>query len=200
MQEDGAYLATQNQWGRLLSVHGLTGDFEFALDEWVDYMLIQSGNDATYAEVYRMGIANRALAAKPLINEEFGVGTEDLVHRQRAWSAFMASAAGTGTGAFLQHLSAFVVDIPFETMEPADYLVLAGEAFVMAALGQSYVAYLPIGGDVELDLSTIPGQAGTRWFNPADGTWSEVVHVTGGGPVFFTPPAPGDWAFVLWAL
>ncbi|HEX5760726.1 MAG TPA: DUF5060 domain-containing protein, partial [Thermoanaerobaculia bacterium] len=137
-----------NPWDRLVSVHGLTGDFSFPTALWADYLDLQAGNDAGHATVHAAGLRNRALAVKPLIQEEHGMGEEDQANRQKAWAAFMAGAAGSGTGAFLKHLAAFVATVPFDRMQPSGALVLSGSAYVLAEAGQVYAAYLPGGGTV----------------------------------------------------
>ena len=122
-----SYLQSRNPWARLVSVHGTEGDFSFPTAAWADYMDTQGGNDAGYASIHAHGLRNRALAAKPLIQEEFGLGSEDTAHRQKAWAAFTAGAAGTGTGAYLAPLATFVSQIAFERMDPADNLALSGQ-------------------------------------------------------------------------
>ena len=93
-------------------MHGVTGDFSFPGAAWADYMDLQAGNEVDHATVHAIGLVNRAFTAKPLIQEEHGLGQEDLAHRQKAWAAFTGGAAGVGTGAFLRHLAAFVAPSP----------------------------------------------------------------------------------------
>ncbi len=182
-----------NPWSRPVSVHGTTGDFSFAGATWADYMDIQSGNNASHATVHAMGITNRALADKPLINEEFGLGDEDGVHRRRAWAAFTAGGAGSGTGAYLAHLSTFVRSVPFERMEPSDHLVVSGSAYCLAEPGFEYVAYLYDGGSVDLDLGAASGILQVTWFDPRSGTSSPAGIVTGGTTQSFVAPSSDDW-------
>jgi len=184
-------------WHRLFSVHGTTGDFKFPAASWADYMAIQAGNDADHREVHKRGLANRALAVKPLLQEEHGRGEEDTVNRQNAWGAFTAGAAGSGTGAYLRPLAIFTGLVPFERMAPADELVRTGEAYALAEGGRAYVLYLPGGGTAALDLSAAPGPLVAEWFDPRQGTFAEPAAVAGGGVVSLKAPGAGDWALYL---
>ncbi len=187
------YLHQHNPWDRLVSVHGTTGDFSFPNAAWADYMDIQSGNSASHATVHTMGLANRALAAKPLINEEFGLGDEDTVHRQRAWAAFTAGGAGSGTGSYLAHLSSFANSVPFERMEPSDHLVTSGNAYCLAEPGHHYIAYLYNGGSVDLNLGAASGTLDVSWFDPRTGASTPAGTVSGGSSQSFSPPSGEDW-------
>jgi hypothetical protein len=190
-------LQAGNPWARLASVHGVPGDFSFPSAAWADYMDTQAGNEVGHPAVHSHGLRNRAFAAKPLIQEEFGLGNEDTAHRQKAWAAFTAGAAGSGTGAFLAPLSAFVSHVAFERMDPADALALSGNAYVLAEKGQSYVAYLYDGGTLRLDLRGVSGTFEARWYDPRNGSFRAAGSVAGGQERSFTAPAAGDWTLHL---
>lgn len=196
---NASFLQSQNPWDRLVSVHGTTGDFAFPNAAWADYMDIQSGNDASYDTVHAMGLTNRALAAKPLLNEEFGLGDETDELRRRAWAAFTAGAGGSGTGAFLQHLADFVATIPFETLSPSDSLVQSGEGYCLASPGARYVVYLPHGGSVALDLTAASGSLQVAWYDPRAGSTSPGSGVTGGSVQTLQAPDANDWVLSVWA-
>lgn len=193
----GNYIHRWNPWARHASVHGTTGNFAFASAAWVDYMDIQSGNSASHATVHKMGLTNRALAAKPLINEEFTLGAEDTAGRQKAWAAFTAGGGGLGTGAFLKHLATFVARVPFHLMEPSDSLVRSGSAYVLAQKGVAYVGYLYNGGTISLDLAGTSGSFVVEWFDPRIGTFRTVSPTTGGGVRSFQSPGSGDWVLYV---
>ncbi len=197
VEEFGSYLQAHNPWGRPVSVHGTTGDFSFPGSDWADYMDIQSGNDADHATVHSMGLSNRGLADKPLINEEFGLGNEDTAHRQKAWAAFTAGGAGSGTGAYLAQLADFAASVPFERMEPADHLVTGGSAYCLAEEGSEYVIYLYDGGAVEVDLGSVAGSLTADWYDPRTGTTTGAGSVTGGGVVSLSAPDGDDWVLHL---
>jgi Domain of unknown function (DUF5060)/Putative collagen-binding domain of a collagenase len=192
-----SYLHAQNPWARLASVHGLTGDFSFPGAAWADFMNTQAGNEVGHAAVHSHGLRNRSFAAKPLLQEEFGLGNEDTSHRQKAWAAFTAGAAGSGTGASLAHLATFVAQVDFERMAPADALALSGNAYVLAEPGNAYVAYLYNGGTVRLDLRGVSGTFSVQWFDPRNGTFQTATSVNGGQEASLTAPAGGDWTLLL---
>jgi hypothetical protein len=191
------YLHSQNPWSRLASVHGVTGDFSFPTAAWADYMDTQGGNEDSPASIHSHGLRNRSFAAKPLIQEELGLGSEDDAHRKKAWAAFTAGAAGSGTGGFLAPLATFISQAPFERMDPADALALSGNAWVLAEPGQSYVAYLYNGGTLRLDLRAASGTFDARWYDPRAGGFRAAGSVGGGQERSFAAPAGGDWTLYL---
>lgn len=191
------YLQSHNPWARLASVHGVTGDFSFPSAAWADYMDTQAGNETGHAAVHSHGLRNRAFAARPLIQEEFGLGNEDTAHRQKAWAAFTAGAAGSGTGAFLAPLSSFAAQVDFERMDPADALALSGNAYVLAEGGTAYVLYLYDGGTARVDLRGVSGNFEARWYDPRAGAFQPAGTTTGGQERSFTAPAGGDWVLYL---
>lgn len=193
------YLHQHNPWNRLASVHGLPGDFSYPGAPWADYIDLQAGVTATvdHALVHELGLRNRQMAARPMIQEEFGQGDENDAERRKVWAAFTSGAAGSGTGAFLKPFSQFVRTVPFERMAPADRLVLTGSAYALAEAGQSYVVYLYDGGTVSVDLSGASGTVAVDWFDPRTGTLQAGPSASGGAARTFTAPAAGDWALRL---
>lgn len=195
------YLQQHNPWDRLASVHGLPGDFSYPGAAWADYIDLQAGvsPDVDHALVHDLGLANRQKAAKPMIQEEFGMGDETDAERKKLWAAFTSGAAGSGTGAFLKPFAQFVRTVPFERMVPADDLVLTGSAYALAEPGKSYVVYLYDGGTVSVNLSGASGTVAVDWFNPRTGAFQAGAAVSGGAARAFTAPAAGDWALRLTA-
>jgi len=193
-----------NPWDRLISVHGVTGDFAFPDEEWADLMVIQSGNQATREEVYAMGLRNRALAEKPLLNEEFHWGTETPDGREKAWTAFVAGASGTGTGADLVHLAAFLDAIGCRMLTPVPEAVADGDAVVgrpepgsvvADAVPPRLVGYLADGGAVTLRVDDASGPA--RWFDPRTGRFRDAALDPVEGGVRAVAPDTLDWVLVL---
>jgi hypothetical protein len=191
------WLHQWNPWARSLSVLGTPGNFSFPSSAWADYMQIQPGNGTTYSAVHTTSLSNRGLANKPLIVEEFATGAESAGNRQKAWAAFLAGPAGSGTGAFLQHLSRFVSLIDFELMSPADSLVVSGGAYGLAEANRAYVFYLFNGGAVSVNLSGATGTFIAEWYDPRTGAFQAAPAATGGGNRSFTAPASGDWVLYL---
>jgi hypothetical protein len=192
-------LQQRNPWDRLASVHGLPGDFSFPSSGWADYIDLQAGVSTAvdHVLVHDLGLKNRQMAAKPMIQEEFCMGDETDAERKMLWAAFTSGAAGSGTGAYLKPFSQFVPTVHFERMVPADDLVLTGSAYVLAEEGVSYVAYLYDGGMASLDLSGASGTVKVDWFNPRTGAFQGAPDVAGGTARTFTAPGTGDWALRL---
>src|SRR6185436_16457890 len=115
-----------------------------------DYVDLQAGVSASvdHAFVHDLGLRNRQMAAKPMVQEELCMGDETEAEREMLWAAFTSGAAGSGTGAYLKPFSQFVKTVVFERMSPADGLVLTGSAYALAEAGVSYVVYLYDGGTV----------------------------------------------------
>ena len=192
------YLHHHNPWDRLASAHGLTGPWELPDSPWTDYIDLQAGNEVAADTVYSLGLSQRQLAEKPLIQEEHGLGSEDLAHRRKSWAALASGAAGLGTGGFLKPLSRFTGAVPVERLEPAPALVVSGEAWAMADPGRLYVAYLA-GGEVRLDLAGLTGRLTAEWFDPRQGTFQEGSEMQGGAVRSVSPPEDGDWVLLLYA-
>ena len=70
-------------------------------------------------------------------------------------------------------------------------------AVALAEPGQVYVVYLPRGGGVTVDLSSLPGLAVAEWFNPRTGAVMYKDSVPGGARRSFAAPDNNDWALRL---
>jgi hypothetical protein len=193
----GSYVQSLNTWARLVSVHGWPGKFAFPASPWVDYLDVQSGNYIDYATTHAAALKSRGLAVKPMIEEEFSIGPENTLERQKAWAAFTAGVAGSGTGSYLAPLSTFISTVPFQNLSPNDGLVRSGGAYALAELGKTYVLYLYNGGTVAVDLTAAAGKLTAQWFNPQTGTFQAAFPVVGGGVVSLSAPAAGDWALYV---
>ena len=193
------YLQRKNPWDRLATVHGQIGDFDFPQAPWADFLDLQV-EAGSHRNVYAAGIANRALAAKPVLQEEMGQGYENGETRAKGWAAFMAGAGGAGGGAFLAPLATFIARVPFHRMEPMNRLVLSGSAYALAEPGKAYAFYLPdnrSNGKITVDLSAASGTLVVEWLDPRTGAWLAGPPVRGGGPVTLRSPQNGDWALYI---
>jgi hypothetical protein len=192
------FLHANNPWARLVTVHGTPGMFSFPTALWADYMDVQAGNSVSYGTVHKSTLDHRALAAKPVIQEEHGLGQEDTVHRQRAWAAFTGGAAGVGTGSYLKHLVTFTKQVPnWHLMDPADSLVKSGGAYGLAQAGSAYIFYLYNGGTVSVDLTQASGTLTVQWYDPRTGAFKAAPGVSGGAARSFTAPGSGDWVLYI---
>ncbi|SMP58690.1 Galactose oxidase, central domain [Neorhodopirellula lusitana] len=97
--------------------------------------------------------------------------------------------------------------IPFWEMKNADQLVGNPKhqpgKFCFAKQGETYLVYLPEGGEHKLNLNSAKGEFTVQWFNPRAGgelANGSVARVTGGGQVSLgLPPADHkqDWLAVV---
>jgi hypothetical protein len=191
------YLRQNNPWGRLVSVHGIPGNFSFPTAPWADFMDLQAGTGALQDDVYSIGLLHRTLGAKPVLQEEFAKGLEDSTTRRKTWAAFFAGAGGSGTGAFLEPFSRFLDATPFEKLEPGPPLVLSGKAYAMAEPGRRYLFYLYSGGTISADLAEAPERLLVKWFDPRTGLFTDAPEVAGGSAHSFTAPTLEDWVLEL---
>lgn len=81
-------------------------------------------------------------------------------------------------------------------LEPADDIVVAGDAYAVADVGSEYVLYLPEGGSVTVDLSAASGTLTAAWYDPRSGDFSGESAVEGGASRDLDAPDSNDW--VLW--
>ncbi len=90
---------------------------------------------------------------------------------------------------------AFMETLPFWEMEPANFLVSAGNAFCLAKPGEAYALYLPKGGAVEVNLTPGPRYR-YQWWDPRGGRQTRPRNggTTGGGAVRLSAPSSDDWA------
>lgn len=122
------------------------------------------------------------------------IGHSDVWNRIDPSNAYTFSIVGEGAADQLKLLYEFFGEMPYWRMEPID----VGDSVVaMAEAGRVYVAYLPHGGEVELDLGPLDGAATVRWFNPRTGGFDEAAPVEGGGVARFATPDENDWALLI---
>ena len=81
----------------------------------------------------------------------------------------------------------------FGNLSPHDELVETGNAVLSAQPGLEYVAYLPSGGSVRLNLSHASGTLTASWTNPRNGQVTVISSVKGGGGHTFVAPSSNDW-------
>lgn len=188
-----------NPWRRLWSVHGVTGNFAFPNQPWVDFMATQPGNDISPVPCNTHTRYNREVSEKPLLVEELGHARESTRDRLRGnvWACFCGGAAGCGTGCDLARLREFIDTrrVPFWRMVADNSL--ASRGFTLLDEGNEYVVYVPTGGEVS--VLTAPGTYHAEWFNPRQDETHAVVaigNVTGGRQTFSTPDG-NDWVLHL---
>ncbi len=97
----------------------------------------------------------------------------------------------------LKRARTFIEALPFWQMRPMNDLLLSGQGYVLARTGEVYSVYLPIGGQITLDLSASTAYFDGLWFNPRDGTRQSLGYVLGGGARSFSAPGSQDWVLLL---
>jgi hypothetical protein len=68
---------------------------------------------------------------------------------------------------------------------------LASTKFCLAKPGDTYIVYLPDGGEVTVDLSNTGGQFAAEWIHPVEGTSTAAEPVTGGAKRTLQSPLTG---------
>jgi len=104
----------------------------------------------------------------------------------------------------MKRLKDFMASIEWWRLRPAPEMLARqpGETdpkkFVAAARaddGSFVVAYLPVGGTVEVRTDSLKGAAVARWYDPREGKWTDAGAAV--SPTSkFTAPGAEDW--VLW--
>jgi hypothetical protein len=105
-----------------------------------------------------------------------------------------------GAAGQLRILYEFFTRLPYWKLAPMEAGV-QGDAVALADPGKLYVAYLPQGGTMSLDLSATEATSFTaRWFDPRTGEFGAELAVTGGGRREFIAPNERDWTLLIEAL
>lgn len=117
-------------------------------------------------------------------NAHNDLGMEDWRSRDRAWK---------WTSAAVQFFQAHV---PFADMQSHDELVPPGH-YCLAAPGDTYLAYLPFGGETTLDLSGVTGSLSVLWVKGETGETSPGETIAGGTATTLLAPGEGDFGVLL---
>lgn len=186
-------------------LNGLSFD-EFANDPNIDQFAIQYNETDAAALNSGMNTAWANAAGRYNLNmseaTQWGTGTEA---RRKAWAVAMGGAYVMGLGMDiastplsdledLGRLRTFMESTNFHIMEPANGIATADTDYVLAARGQSYIAYAA-GSTGELGLLGLT--AGTyelRWFDPQTGETvvQQTDVVTDGEGAWTKPTGFGD--------
>jgi hypothetical protein len=124
------------------------------------------------------------------------IGHSDVWNRIDAPNHYTFTVEDEGAAAQLGALQDFFAVLPFWRMQP--FSGVTGDAVALAEPGKAYVAYLPHGGSLTLDLTEARGAFNARWFNPRTGKFGEPFRVPeGNGRPNFEAPDNEDWALQL---
>jgi len=189
----------------------------FGADAWIDFHGQQT--KAISLDDHNSWIISDRSYNKPVVNleqcyeAETGYGcTNDKEYRQAGWAIL------TGGGFFtyghvniisatepadwsklysqgaaeMGYIKVFWSEIEWWKMTPENSLATSGTAYCLANPGYEYIAYLPSGGSVTINLSATIGTLEAEWYDPKSGTYYDERTVTGGANDAFTPPFRGD--------
>ncbi len=95
------------------------------------------------------------------------------------------------------HMAEFFTSFDWWMSEPHDELV-ESPAMCLAEPGQVYAVYLPSPRPVTVKLEG-PFSYRARWFDPRDGTWTQLPDASGPKWTAPMPPGEGDWALLVTA-
>jgi hypothetical protein len=68
---------------------------------------------------------------------------------------------------------------------------LASSGYCLAVVGSEYLAFLPEGGSVTVDLSGVSGVRGSEWFSPLSGRTNPGARLAGGAKIKLAAPFSG---------
>ncbi|MBI3969702.1 MAG: DUF4038 domain-containing protein [Chloroflexi bacterium] len=122
-------------------------------------------------------------------------GFGDAYERQEPDERYPFVVSDMGAAPQLSALYDFFSGLPFWRTHP--FAGVEGDVVALASPGEVYVAYLPHGGRLTLDLSALHGRATGQWFNPRTGDWEPTMEVAAGVPCEFTAPDGEDWVLLV---
>ena len=97
----------------------------------------------------------------------------------------------------MQRARGLIEGLPYWQMSPANDLIVSGSAYAFAKTGDTYLAYLPSGGSIDLDLTSASGTYAVSWLNPSTGASSSGSDVAGGSILQLASPFAGDGVVTL---
>lgn len=83
--------------------------------------------------------------------------------------------------------------IPWEAMTPDNALVTSGTAYLLRETNVRYIAFLPSGGTININLGGASGSFTYNWFSADDGSTAVGGSTTGGGTRSFSAPNSNRW-------
>lgn len=83
--------------------------------------------------------------------------------------------------------------IPWEDMAPQNALVTSGTAYLLREVDVRYIAYLPSGGTIQINLAAATGTFTYDWYNCRTGAGAAGGTTTGGATRSFSAPDTNDW-------
>lgn len=85
-----------------------------------------------------------------------------------------------------------IIDFIMDLIDMVPRNDLASSGYCLANPGKEYLIYLPNGGEVVVDLSTVSGTFAVEWFNPETGEAISSEAIDGGKSEKLVTPFDGD--------
>ncbi len=147
----------------------------------------------SFDEIGQPRVEDRALARHIAWSVYLGGGNYELFTTldDEGYPAYAAHFADLGLA------RATVARLPFWDMQPRNDLIQSGTGYLFAQTGSAYLAYLPQGGSLTLDLVADTATYAARWLNPRDGTSQPLAEIPGGAPRSVSAPDSQDWVLIL---
>lgn len=218
----GRMIVDLDIFGHPISIHNPTGDDPYKDKEWLSFVTLQGWKGTNLPEIYS-GMMKNHHDAKPLYAQEVfwpgnkyhKISGENNI-RKKAYVLMMSASAinyadmnGNSSTGFsgtmdLADKNQFVHDIvkkvwdffesiPFYRMSPNPDKIDKG--FCLAEGGNLYLVYLPIGGTVNVSLST--GSYKVTWINAGDTSDIRRSGITSDGKNLSSPDGGDDWLLLL---
>ena len=202
----------------------LEGSTIFRDADWTDYVITQGPKTFDLAYLSRIHLRNHH-PEKPLLAQETlwpGNGAhpsyDEVNIRKNAYVITMAAAAicfgdmnGNSTSGFsgsldpkdrnrrwhdvIKQVWDFFETVPFYYMKPCQELLKGAEAYGLAQPGSRYLAYLPAGGTVNIEV--VPRVYAVTWINAQNTSDRRPGELTKTGQKLTAPADGDDWLVYL---
>ena len=198
---------TVHHFGALDNWLPFVGDVRFDLTSFQTEKVPVNADGSTWFTI----VENSGRTVPVSFDETGQIGSADQeLARHIIWSAYMAGGNYelhtfplnsyqdfAGHMADMTRARQFIEGLPFWNMSPMNGLVTSGNAYLFALTGEVYSAYLPAGGQIEIDLSGTSAAFDGEWINPRDGSISSYGFFQGGSVLQFSAPSSDDWVLLL---
>jgi hypothetical protein len=123
------------------------------------------------------------------------IGHSDVWNRMDPPHHYTFLLRDEGGAGQLAALHSFFAALPFWRLQP--FAEVTGEVVALAEANHTFVAYLPHGGTITMNLPTTGELLTARWFNPRSGEFGQPAPLPLNGRQDFHAPDTNDWALVV---
>ncbi len=220
----GNFLQSINSYGQPVASHHPNDNLDRS-EPWCTYVPVQIATFSDVDNWNRQLEATNADVGKPVQATEFieegrppvnPAGGEDAI-RRLTWISFVSGAymvsnapdnaadpSTPPTTNYAKHFTDYVNGNAapgsrpeWWKMTPNRGLVSSGTGYLLREVNVRYLAYLPEGGSVTINLSEASGSFSYDWYNTRDGTVTAGGTASGGGSWQFSAPDNDDWMLDL---